>query len=163
MNKLMCLLAFALSLFSVHAQTQKTENVLPVLTEKVDSLEHELAFLRLDYEIKTLNYDITMFADEMDAKSSAISLNLYTGNFDYRLKNAYSQNFESCLAKKQSMSELVKSKKRYIYARIMTYPYSDAELDMLMGGYRIIDKAWDSLEKSMDLLKVTLDAYSDSM
>ena len=163
MSKIMCFLVFAISFFSVHAQDQQIGDVSLASMGKVDSLEHELAFFRLDYDMKTLIYDITMFADEVSTKSLDVELKIYTQNFDYRLRDSYSQYYVSCQNKKLSMSKLVEKKKIYFYAKVTTYPYTDRELEVLMASYQVIDAAWESLERSMDLLKLVTDHYDDSM
>ena len=82
MNKFLCSLVFVLSFSSVHAQSNDSQKEIQTLVQRVDSLEHELSYLKLTYELNTLNSDITMFANEVYTKSIAIQLDLYNRNFN---------------------------------------------------------------------------------
>ena len=159
MNKFLCLLVFMLSCISVHAQSQDSQEEMQTLVHRVDSLEHELSYLKLTYELNTLNSDITIFANEVYTKYIAIKLDLYNRNFSSKLGDSYQRYYESCQSKKQQISELIEAKKIWFTFKIITYPYSENELNTLKASYNVIDKAYDSLEISMDLLKIIIDAY----
>ena len=52
MNKFLCSLVFVLSFSSVHAQSNDSQKEIQTLVQRVDSLEHELSYLKLTYEFK---------------------------------------------------------------------------------------------------------------
>ena len=91
---------------SIQAQSQDSQIEVHALVHRVDSLEHELSYLKLTYELYTLNSDLTMFANEVYTKSIAIQLDLYNRNFNSKLGQSYQQYYESCLHKKQSIHRL---------------------------------------------------------
>ena len=142
MNKFLCSLVFVLSFSSVHAQSNDSQKEIQTLVQRVDSLEHELSYLKLTYELNTLNSDITMFSNEVYTKSIAIQLDLYNRNFNSKLGDAYQQYYETCQRKKQSISELIEAKKT------------------LKASYNVINDAYDSLGKSMELLEIVIDTYN---
>ena len=154
MNKFLCSLVFVLSFSSVYAQSNDSQKEIQTLVQRVDSLEHELSYLRLTYELNTLNSDITMFANEVYTKSIAIQLDLYNRNFNSKLGDAYQQYYETCQRKKQSISELIEAKKTLYLIKVITYPYSESELKTLKASYNVINDAYGSLGKSMELLKI---------
>ncbi|MCR8917224.1 hypothetical protein [Bacteroides sp. ET225] len=160
MKKFLCLFVFMFSLFSVHAQSQDTREGMQMLVQRIDSLEHELSYLKLTYAVNTLNSDIAVFANEVYAKSIAIRLDIYSRNFDSKLGDSYQQYYESCQHKKQSISELIEVRKISFTLSVMTHPYSENELDMLKASYGVVDHGYDALEGSMDLLKLTIDEYN---
>lgn len=160
MNKLLCFLVFVLSFFSAHAQSQDSREEMQILAQRVDSLEHELSYLKLTYELNTLNSDITMFANEVYTRSIAIQLDLYNQNFNCTLGDSYQRYYESCQRKKQSISELIEAKKTFFTLKVITYPYTESELNTLMASYNVINDAFDTLKSSMDVLKITIDAYN---
>ena len=81
MKKLfLCPLVLVLSIFSVNAQSQDSQEEMQTLVQRVDSLEHELSYLKLTYELSTLNSDMTLFSNAMDIKSLELQLNLYNRN-----------------------------------------------------------------------------------
>lgn len=159
MNKFLCFLIFVLSFFSVHAQSQDSQEKVQILIQRVDSLEHELSYLKLTYELNMLNSDISIFTNEVYSKSIGIQLNLYTRNFDSRLYESYEDYYESCQSKKKSISELIEAKKELFALKVITYPYTKSELKTLMTSYNVINDAYNALEHSMNLLKITIDAY----
>ena len=144
MNKFLCSLVFVLSFSSVYAQSNDSQKEIQTLVQRVDSLEHELSYLRLTYELNTLNSDITMFANEVYTKSIAIQ-----------------QYYETCQRKKQSISELIEAKKTLYLIKVITYPYSESELKTLKASYNVINDAYGSLGKSMELLKIVIDTYNE--
>ena len=95
MRKFLFFLVCGLSSISIQAQSQNSQMEVHALVHRVDSLEHELSYLKLTYELYTLNSDITMFANEVYTKSIAIQLNLYNRNFNSKLGQSYQQYYES--------------------------------------------------------------------
>ena len=78
MNKIIISFIFALSFFTAQAVSQNDKKDISTisLSQKVDSIEHELSYLKMSYELSSLNNDITMFANEIYTKSLAIQLNI---------------------------------------------------------------------------------------
>jgi len=163
MRKFLFFLVCGLFSISIQAQSQNSQMEVHALVHRVDSLEHELSYLKLTYELYTLNSDITMFANEVYTKSIAIQLNLYNRNFNSKLGQSYQQYYESCLHKKQSIYGLIEAKKKFFTLKVITYPYTESEQDTLMASYNVIDDAFDTLEHSMSMLKITIDAYKELM
>ena len=145
--------------FSINAQSINNQEESLSLVQRVDSLEHELSYLKLSYELSTLNSDIVMFSNEVYTKSLAIQFDLYNRNFDTTLGKAYQKYYESCLQKQDSYANLIEAKKTFFALKVITYPYTESELNTLFASYNVINDAYKSLESSMELLKLTIDAY----
>lgn len=163
MRKLLFLIASVLSIISIHAQSQNSQIEVQALVHRVDSLEHELSYLKLTHELYTLNSDITMFSNGVSTKTIAIQLDLYNRNFNSELGNSYQQYYESCLYRKQSISDLIEVRKKFFALKVITYPYTESEMETLLAYYNAIDAAYNTLEHSMNLLKITVDAYKKLM
>lgn len=159
MDKLFLCLFILLSSLSSYCQTQNIDAKLDSLVQRVDSLEHELSYLKLSYELASLNSDVTMFANEAYTKAIAIQLDLYNRNFDSRLASAYRCYYESCENKMQSFSELIEAKKTFFAVKVFTYPYSESELKTLLASYNVINNAYETLQSSMELLDLTIKEY----
>ncbi len=157
------LLVLVLSIFSVNAQSQNSQEKKQTLVQRVDSLEHELSYLKLTYELSTLNSDMTLFSNAINIKSLEIQLNLYNRNFNSQLDYAYQRYYKSCQERKQSISELIESKKTFFVLKVITYPFSESEMNTLNASYNVIDNAYESIGKSMELLKIVVDAYNKSL
>ena len=76
------------------------------------------------------------------------------------LFRSYQQYYETCQRKKQSISELIEAKKTLYLIKVITYPYSESELKTLKASYNVINDAYDSLGKSMELLEIVIDTYN---
>lgn len=144
-------------------QTSNADDQFSQLSQKVDSLEHELSYMKLSYALDALNTDITIFGNQVYAKEIEIQLNIYNRNFDASLGEAYKKYFDACINKKQSLYELIEAKKTFFAVKIYTYPYSELELDTLLASYNIINSAYETLECSLNILKTTIDAYTKLM
>ena len=81
MKKIFCtLLVLVLSIFSVNAQSQNSQEKMQTLVQRVDSLEHELSYLNLTYELSTLNSDMTLYSNAIDIESLEIKFNIYNSD-----------------------------------------------------------------------------------
>lgn len=159
------IITIVIALSNIFAQAQSTGNQdeSQSLIQRVDSLEHELSYLKLTYELSTLNSDIIMFSNEVYTKSISIQLDLYNQNFDRRLGEAYKRYYESCLHRQESFSELIEAKQTFFAVKVLTYPYTELELNTLMASYNVIKDAYNSLESSMNLLKLSIETYQKYM
>lgn len=71
--------------------------------------------------------------------------------------------YKSCQERKQSISELIEAKKTFFVLKVITYPFSESEMNTLKTSYNVIDNAYKSIETSMELLKIVVDAYNKSL
>lgn len=133
------------------------------LTQRIDSLEHELSYIKLSYELYTLNNDLAVFKNNIGITTNEIQINIYERNFDYKLYSAYKDNYEANKDKLLSFQELIKAKKTYFWLKITTYPYFENEKELLLASYMTIDNGYSALESSLELMKVCLDMYKESL
>ena len=162
MNKIIISFIFALSFFTAQAVSQNDKKDISTisLSQKVDSIEHELSYLKMSYELSSLNNDITMFANEIYTKSLAIQLNIQSRYLDRRLTNSYTEYYDACKYKQNSISELITVKKTFFNLKYITSDFSKEESNVLLKSIDVIDSAYDSLVSSMSLLKVSLETYN---
>lgn len=163
MNKFLISFVFVLSCLSVKAQSQDSRSEDSILTQRIDSLEHELLYLKLSYDLYTLNADITNFSNELYTRNLSIRLDIYNRNFDSALGNAYLSYLEACQQKKQSISDLIDAKKTFFTIKVFSYPFSEVELNALWASYRVVNNAYDAMESSMNMLKNTIETYKRMM
>ena len=117
--------------FSANAQSQDDKQQMQVLSQRVDSLAHELSYLKLTYEINELNSDLIQFKDDVSITALNVQLNLYNRNFDRELGRAYQENLKSCENQRKSFDNLVKAKKDMFAISIHTLQFTDIELNIL--------------------------------
>ena len=114
----------------------------------------------MSYELSSLNNDITMFVNEIYTKSLAIQLNIQSRYLDRRLTKSYTEYYDACKYKQNSISELITAKKTFFYLKYITSDFSKEESNVLLKSIDVIDSAYDSLVSSMSLLKVSLETYN---
>ena len=148
---------------SMLGQTSNADDQFSQLSQKVDSLEHELSYMKLSYALDALNNAITIFNNKVYTKAIEIQLNIYTGNFDAKLSEAYKKYFDACINEKQSLNELIEAKKTFFVVKVYSYQFSELELDTLLANYNVINSVYEELESSMNLLRITIDAYTKLM
>lgn len=161
MNKFLYSILLVFSSFSVYAQSKDSIGEIQTLVQRVDSLEHELAYFKLTNEIKVFNLEIEMFANEVFTRYIVLKLDIDNRNFDIDLYDAYKENYESHKNRQQALFESIKLKKNLFLLDIETYNFSEREYELLMSSYRLIDYSYDSLKSSMNLLKIGIDAYKE--
>lgn len=82
MKKIFCLLLCVVSFTAVMAQSKNQQEEKPTLEQRVDSLQHELAFLKAEYELDQFNSEIYIKACNVDTRTNSIDLNRVRRIFD---------------------------------------------------------------------------------
>lgn len=161
MYRILCTFVSLCFLFPIHAQSQAQQVELQALVSRVDSLEHELLYLKLRGESSTLITDIRMLTSDTQKQCLEIQLNLYNKNYDSRLENSYHRYYEVCESQMKKLSELAELKRTYCNLMIMTRPFSEEEKKFLMAGHQMVGEAFKTLGKSMEYLKSCIDIYEN--
>lgn len=155
MKNIFCLLLFVVSFTAVMAQSKKQQEEKPA----VDSLQHELAFLKAKYELEQLNSQMQMYSYGIDIKVNAINIDRARKIFESRLATAFQSDYESFKGLTNALKERVDSTKLFTVLQLMKYSFSDSEVQALKYQINILDLSLDALEKHLDLYKISLDEY----
>lgn len=159
MKNIFCLLLFVVSFTAVMAQSKKQQEEKPALEQRVDSLQHELAFLKAKYELEQLNSQMQMYSYGIDIKVNAINIDRARKIFESRLATAFQSDYESFKGLTSALKERVDSTKLFTVLQLMKYSFSDSEVQALKYQINILDLSLDALEKHLDLYKISLDEY----
>ena len=153
---------FLLSFTTISIFSQSTNNPIDVgeLVQRVDSLEHELSYQKLTSEINSLNFEIQIFTNNVQCYSNTIKIDLYTCNFNSELATSYKNFYESCVSRRQAMADLIETREIYLTALITKKSFSIDELSYLMKLYRIQKQGYNTLNESVNLLKLIIDEYA---
>lgn len=150
MKKIFCLLLFVVSFTAVMAQSKKQQEEKPALEQRVDSLQHELAFLKAKYELEQLNSQMQMYSYGIDIKVNAIDIDRARKIFESRLATAFQSDYESFKGLTNALKERVDSTKLFTVLQLMKYSFSDSEVQALKYQINILDLSLDALEKHLD-------------
>lgn len=163
MNKSINVIVILLMAIAFPLKAQNSQSDIQPLVQRMDSLEYELAALRLNYELTTLNFELATFTNEIYAKTLDILVDVYRRNIDYELGQIYEEYYELCRNRTIQYSGLKEIKKYFFHNMIRKYPFSESEFKSLSGSYEIIDTGYESLAKTIDRLKIVVDAYKKLM
>lgn len=159
MKNFVLLLFFTLFISSLNAKGENSESEMKILAQKVDSLDHELAFLKISYELHMLNAEINTFINQVDIKSTNILLFIADRHYTYDLWDKYKKLYESSKRNKESIYELINAKGDLLYLMSLKYNFSKSEQDNLIACYSAIKSSFNLLDISLDYLKSTLEVY----
>ena len=159
MCRIVISMLFVFAIINVNAHSTNSQEEINSLVQRVDSLEQELSYFKLRYDLSTLYSNLDIFSNDVNTKSLAVKLEIYDRNFDKQLGEAYRRYYEACMEKLHSFSELVETTNTSFTLKVVSYPYTELQLNELFSYYRVINDSYKSLESSMDLLKLTIDTY----
>lgn len=149
------------SAISVQAQSQDLEKEMQIMVNRVDSLEHELAYLRLTYELDSRATKIQLFNGNVSNSSLSVQLNYYNRNIDSNYAKSSQELYESFLSGLLSERSVVNQLKLYSESMIASYHFSESELTLLAEYNNVLEKSLEQLEQSVKLLRISVDAYED--
>lgn len=159
MKKIFCLLLLVISFTAVMAQSKNQQEEKPALEQRVDSLQHELAFLKAKYELDQLNTEIKINACDVNTRTNSIDLNRARRIFDFDLAAAYQSNYEATERLAEKFKERADSLKLLIVLQLMQYSFSDSEMKGLKLRIETLDLSLNSFDSSVSLYKTSLDIY----
>ena len=159
MKKIFCLLLFVVPFTAVMAQSKNQQEEKPALEQRVDSLQHELAFLKAKYELDQLNTEIKINACDINTRTNSIEINMTFKNYNIALGRAYQSNYEATEELAEKIKERADSLKLLIVLQLMKYSFSDSETELLKSDIKTLDLGLNSLDKSLDLYKMTINEY----
>lgn len=163
MNKYFIVFIFFLSFFSLTVSAQNSLVEAKTLEQRVDSLERQMSYLKLSYELDLLNLELEAFKTSASLEATGVKLDIAIKNFNRKMLRVSRMSYDSSIRRKKSLSNLIEVKKEYFIAMVMVNAYTESELNVLNGKYDIIDSHFDALEKSLDYLKTALDIYEEMM
>lgn len=159
MKKIFCLLLFVVSFTAVMAQSKNQQEEKPALEQRVDSLQHELAFLKAKYELGNLCSEMKFEKCDIDIKVNSIDLNRVQRNFNSDLAAAYQSNYEATERLVETFKERTDSLTLLITLDLVMYSFSDSEAEVLRKNIKYLNLLLDSFEGKFRLYKMTLDEY----
>ncbi len=161
MNKILLSFVFCISLVSVSAQSHISQAEFKSLTEKVDSLEHELLYLKLTMRANSVLSDINLVRVDVYSSCNSIRLDIGSRNFDRDMAEQYQSTYEAFWHRKQSLVELAEEYYQDMIWFLNQYQFTEGEKSLLYRDYRTIDIAMKSLDGSLAVYKAALDWYKE--
>lgn len=139
------------------------DNEVEELTQKVSSLEHELKFLGLSYDLYRLNTDISLFADRTRITSNEVKSLINGNDHSYSLYKSYKDNYDVSMQRLKAFESLMASVKFKYEAFCSKFPFSEVELNNLKESWKSVETGFNYLQTSMDMYKFCIDFYEKNL
>lgn len=150
---------FLMSLNPVRAQSQDQQAQLDLLTLKVDSLSHELLYLRLSHELSVINANITVAANGVQINTITVEGAIASGVFDKDYGNMLQQLYYSALYHKNALI-YNRDTQRDGFVKLMTaQQFTETELTCLRSAFDAIEASFQHLDAVLELFKLKVDIY----
>lgn len=159
MKNIFCLLLFVVSFIAVMAQSKKQQEEKPTLEQRVDSLQHELAFLKAEYELGDLCSEMKFEKCDIDITVNSINLDRVQRNFDSNLAAVYQSKYEASKKLVEAFKMKADSLKLLIVLQLMQYSFSDSEAGELKSKIKTLDSSLNILDKCLYVYETSLDIY----
>lgn len=162
MKKIVILVVLMFFSIASYAQSEKiwTDTAL---VQRVDSLEHEITYLKLIYEIENTRSDIEIYTNETYIYALSIQLNILAKNVSREMGKAFEEDYERRISRMQSYSELIERKKEFVALNLIVFPFSYAERNLIQSNMEVLDSSLKKLDATLNMLKVSTEAYIGMM
>ena len=159
MKNIFCLLLFVVSFTAVMAQSKKQQEEKPALEQRVDSLQHELAFLKAKYELDQFNSEMQIYTCDIRISIHSMQITSSMKIFDSDLVASYQSTYESAERFIKISKERLDAFKVLIAFESMAYSFSDSEAGELKSKIETLDSNLNILDKYLYVYETSLDIY----
>ncbi len=157
------ILTVIISLFIIpsqlYAQRYNEKRDMNILEERIKSLEHQVMFMRLYYDLQLLSTSMDKFAIGLNSQTNNIDLKIHQKIFIKQLLTAYEANYDSALFNKNAMRDNMVSLQARYNSIIDTYPFTKDEKEVLIACYNTLLCSYNVVETSLNLYQVTVEGY----
>lgn len=160
MKRLALFITLFFSIFFLGKAQTPTQTEVDSLSAKVNTLAHNLDYLKLTYELNILRSELNIAASEANIKSLEMKQDIYhSSKFDIDLYNSYRDWNQSAIEQKESYSRLIEAKKRLVAISLLTGDFTEDESDLLIQTCGVIDNAYNSYEAALSMVQKILDVW----
>lgn len=145
-----------------HAQSEKIETDT-TLVQRVDSLEHNLTYLKLICDINETITNIGIITNDIQIDALSLKLDIFYKNFNRKFIKSSIKGYEGNKSVIESLSGTIESQKEYAYIKLLTYSFTESERSLIKQKLEIMESSFKKLKIASDLLKTCIDAYLDLM
>lgn len=144
--------------FDSEAQTN-TESKIEELSVKIDSLTHQIDYIKMSYEVYVLNTDLKIFTQDVNSQIKDMKMNIYHHDCDRDMYRMYSRMYDAYRDNLESRKELIESKQRLFIVMMISREWSEKELNVLTQSYDMTKGIFHQAELTLDMMKDILDIY----
>ncbi len=162
------LILFTICLFTtipiqIRAQSPEGQSDIRALTQRIDSLENELAYLKIFTEVRSLYNDI--YKLNTDIKISSINVEYYISNkfFKKRYWEVIRDYYKQCEKNLKTYKERVDKTSMLMIGNILVNSFSEDEIGILTGTIRLAENLCSQVESSLNIYKISIDTYEEGL
>lgn len=149
--------------FQIRAQSPEEQSDIRALTQRIDSLENELAYLKIFNEVRSLYNDI--YKLNTDIKISSINVEYYISNkfFKKRYWEVIRDYYKQCEKSLKTYKERVDKTSMLMIGNILVNSFSEDEIGILTGTIRLAENLCSQVESSLNIYKISIDTYEEGL
>lgn len=128
---------------------------------KVAELEHTLEYLEVSSNLHNLISSITSPSNNAEIQLLNMKIDCFHHNYDRAVWSMYQELYDSFVNQQQSIADLIEVQKSYILLKLLTYPFTADEKDVLLSCFDTIEKAFIVFDQTLTNIKGILDLYKE--
>ena len=129
------------------------------LSVQIDSLTHQIDYIKMSYEAYVLNTDLKIFTHDVNSQIKDMKMDILHRNYDRDMYKMYSRTYDVYRDELEATKELIESKQRLFIAMLILRKWSEEERNMLIKNYEITEGLYNKAELTLDMMKDILDLY----
>lgn len=133
------------------------------LSLQIDSLTHQVDFLKMSYNAYVMNNDLKILALEVNSRINDMKMNLYHNSCSIELYKMYSRLYDSFKSNLESTKELIESQQGLFIAMLLYREWPTNELDTLNQAYGMTKGLYERAEIILDMMKDLLGLYRQTL
>lgn len=160
MQRIIFVVVLMFSLIAGHAQSKDCEEQIANLTQRVESLESEVAYLKLVNELNSSLSDLGITKNELYSTASNIKMDILFNNFDKKLGISNELYYESAQDKFDSTENLVRLRIEYAKLMLVKWDFLDMDKSIIVSYCDALEKGIASLKETLAILKICVEEYN---
>ncbi|MDE5800570.1 MAG: hypothetical protein K2H74_06060 [Paramuribaculum sp.] len=135
------------------------ESKIEELKAQVDSLSHEVLFIKLSYGLQIIQNELNIFTGEVNSKIMEISMDVRLKNCSRNSYLTYTENYEIFRDSLELYKSRYKSQQSLVYGALLYRNWNDNEYTVLNGLCNYIDLTYQRAELVLNTMKEMLELY----
>lgn len=154
---------FAITPMMVKAQSSGEQREIKILIQRVDSLENELANLKMFYEITSLNNDINKSYKDVEIETLKITLFMTFKLYKKQYWKVCKDHYESLKENLEILSKRVEQTRTLLITSVLVHSFPEEDVSLMFDLIKIAENSCIQFELSLDEYELAIDNYRDAL
>ena len=133
------------------------------LAAKLDKLQHDYDYLKLDSELNRMQLKLEILANNIKNYSTDLEIDCYhyNGRYMNEICSSSSDNYNVSVKLLNSLKETITQLKAMVAIKIISSNFSEDEINLLNHNCNTLDLGVRLVEKALASYKITIDWFKD--